>query len=235
MDFFCDFHHMQLPEGLIDSIRECGKKSGASVNDQFLAAAMQTLGNYTAEDRKKACRRFLRPKRDRVGLSVAVDIRPFANESLNDRFGFFLSYFNVLLENPEAVPLSELAARIAAITKLMKTSRHPLRFFQSFKMVNLFWDYYRQPRQRALMLHRAAPLLGGISNVNLTDSWIGRDGRVLDYLRVSPTGPLLPIVFALTTIGKRLSLCVTHRNAAFSAEQGAEIRADFVRRLCNIN
>jgi hypothetical protein len=54
---------------------------------------------------------------------------------------------------------------------------------------------------------------------------------VLDYLRISPAGPLSPLVFTLTTIGRRLSLCVTYRTTAFRDDRTREIVDDFVRRL----
>ena len=81
------------------------------------------------------------------------------------------------------------------------------------------------------MFHKVVPMLGGISNVNLTDSWIGREPSVLDYLRVSPTGPLLPMVFTLTTIRDKLSVCVTHRTAIYPNDDATAIVADFVARL----
>ena len=52
------------------------------------------------------------------------------------------------------------------------------------------------------------PLAGGISNVNLNRSWAGEfhPEPLLDYIRVSPTGPLMPLVFTPTTLGKKMHL-----------------------------
>ena len=127
--------------------------------------------------------------------------------------------------------MPDLTRQIAAYTNYVKANRKALRFFQSFKMSLAFWDYFKNPWQRALMMHRAVPFLGGISNVNLTDTWIGRDERIVDYIRVSPTGVLIPAVFTLSTIRDRLSLCVTHRDAVFTREQAVAIASDFARRL----
>lgn len=59
----------------------------------------------------------------------------------------------------------------------------------------------------------------------------GERPQVLDYLRISPTGPLIPLVFTLTTIRNRLSLCVTYRTTSFHEEKLQGVVEDFVRRL----
>jgi hypothetical protein len=82
------------------------------------------------------------------------------------------------------------------------------------------------------------PLLAGISNVNMTGSWADQEvappdrPAVLDYFRVSPVGPLLPLVFTLTTLRDRLSLNVTYRKTAFTRDEAELIADDLVNRLC---
>jgi hypothetical protein len=87
------------------------------------------------------------------------------------------------------------------------------------------------------LLHKTVPVVAGISNVNMTGSWVdladGREGvpQVLDYLRISPTGPLIPLVFTLTTISNRLSLCITYRTQSFTEEEATRAADNFVKRL----
>src|SRR5205823_12743614 len=80
--------------------------------------------------------------------------------------------------------------------------------------------------------------LAGVSNVNLTGSWADQEGitlsgraMVLDYFRISPAGPLAPLVFTLTTIRDRLSLCTTYRTTAFSQNQAEQIATELMERL----
>ena len=189
------------------------------------------MGEFTAPDRSTKRSRIFRPKRDRIAFTTAVDIRPLASELLEDQIGCFISYYSMVAQNPEKMPLEKLTAQVAAYTRDVKSNRKALRFFQTFKPARMFWNYYKKPSQRALMMHRATPFLGGISNVNLTDSWIGRDDRLLDYIRVSPTGPLVPTVFTLSTIRDRLALSLTHRSAIFTREQAIAIATGFALRL----
>ena len=53
------------------------------------------------------------------------------------------------------------------------------------------------------------PMLGGLSNVTLNDTWAARyhPDPLREYIRVSPTGPLVPLVFlGPTTLGSQLSV-----------------------------
>jgi hypothetical protein len=57
---------------------------------------------------------------------------------------------------------------------------------------------------------------------------------VIDYLRISPVGPLLPLVFTPSTMGNRLSLGVTYRTTAFSRADAEQIAKDFAAVLLKI-
>lgn len=241
LDFRADFFLMSLPNGLIHQIRAAAKKCDATVNDLFLAVAAQVLGERTVAGREGKSQRRLRAKRDRVGLAAAVDLRPLAGGALDDVFGFFLSYFTVVLASPERRQLTELVAAIAHHTGAIKSKAYAIRFILSLRIARLAWDAFRKPRSKAQLFQKGLPLLAGISNVNLTGSWIDRaealrDGspRLVDYFRVSPVGPLLPLVFTLSTIRDRLTLGLTFRTTAFSRSEAKQIGSEFAVRLLKI-
>jgi NRPS condensation-like uncharacterized protein len=226
LDFRADFLLIDFSDGTIDRVRAVAKSCGATVNDVFLAATAQVLGARTADARSRS-------KRDRLGLATAVDLRPLAREALDGVFGFFLSYFTIVLECPEEVPLPALAAEIARETGAIKSRAEPIRFILGLRIMRVVWDLFRGARRKAQLFPKALPLIGGISNVNLTGSWMnqkesaGSGPRVIDYLRISPVGPLLPLVFTPSTIGNRLSLGVTYRTTAFSRDEAEQIAKDF--------
>jgi hypothetical protein len=145
-----------------------------------------------------------------------------------------------VLDQPERRDVDAVTREVTTTTTRLKKTFGTVKGFWAFAMARIWWDLYSSPRNRALLLHKMVPVVAGISNVKMTGTWAdrtaqGRDesgqARVLDYLRISPTGPLIPLVFTLTTIGQRLSLCVTYRTTAFSDEQAKEIVSDFVQRL----
>jgi NRPS condensation-like uncharacterized protein len=236
-DFESDFLSLHFPPGSVERVRAVAKQQRATVNDIFIATAAQLLGKFTAPQRALSRARFLRPRRDRVAIATAVDLRPRVAGTDDNLFGLALGYFSIITERPEERSLEKLVAAVARETDAGKSNARALQLDWSLRIAHWLWNRASHPRARATLFQKGMPLAAGISNVNLTGSWADQstspkdEPRVLDYLRVSPVGPLLPIVFTLTTIGDRLSLCVTYRTTAFGRSDAEQIAAGFVERL----
>jgi hypothetical protein len=236
LDFGAGFFSTCFPAGGIGHIRAFARQNGATVNDVFLAAVSQVLGKFTAKQRQSEP--FPRTKRDRVAIATAVDLRSVSTKDLDEVFGFFVGYFTVVHERPEMRPLPELVAATARETSASKSAAHALEFTWALRIARWIWDWSSRPRFKAQLFQKGLPFLAGISNVNLTCSWADQekmpaDGRamVLDYFRVSPVGPLVPLVFTFTTIRDRLSLSVTYRTTAFSQSQAQQITTELMGSL----
>jgi hypothetical protein len=238
LDFNSRFIYRQLPDGLIDRLYAFAKARGASVNDLFIALAGQSLGEFTAWDRLARPVKPLHFSRRRIAIGTIVDIREAASEPLDRVFSLYLSSYTTLMDNPEQRPPGELTEEVAARTRDIKKRMGTIKSLWGL-MVAKFWaDFYRTPRFQATMLHKTVSVVAGLSNVNMTRSWVDTadtppEGKplVLDYLRISPTGPLIPLVFTLTTVRDRLSLCVTYRTASMHPEGASKIVDDFIGRL----
>jgi NRPS condensation-like uncharacterized protein len=236
-DFESDFLSLHFPPGSVERVRAVAKQQRATVNDIFIATAAQVLGKFTARQRALSRARFLRPRRDRVAIATAVDLRPRVAGTGDNLFGLALGYFSIITERPEERSLEELVAAVARETDAGKSNARALQLDWSLRIAHWLWNRASHPRARATLFQKGMPLAAGISNVNLTGSWadqstsLNNGPRVLDYLRVSPVGPLLPIVFTLTTIADRLSLCVTYRTTAFGRSDAEQIAAGFIERL----
>jgi hypothetical protein len=236
LDFSTGFLFIYFPDGAIDNIRAFARKHGATVNDVFLATASQALGTFTAEQRKSEP--SPRANRDRIAIATAVDLKPIAAANLDDVFGLSVGYFTVLHDRPEMRRLPELVAATARETSASKSAARAREFSWALRIVRWIWDWSSQPRFKAQLFQKGLPFLAGISNVNLTGSWADQGkmpagGRpiVLDYFRVSPVGPLVPLVFTFTTMRDRLSLCVTYRTTALSQNQAEQIATELMERL----
>jgi hypothetical protein len=138
-------------------------------------------------------------------------------------------------------PFSELVAATARETSASKSAARALEFTWSLRIARWIWDWSSRPRFKAQFFQKGLPFLAGISNVNLTGSWADQEKMpatgqavVLDYLRVSPVGPLVPLVITFTTIRDHLSLCVTYRTTAFSQNQAEQIATELTERLQNL-
>jgi hypothetical protein len=94
-------------------------------------------------------------------------------------------------------------------------------------------------REKIINFYRKRiPLAGGISNVNLNQDWpqTYHPHPLMQYIRVSPTGPMMPLVFTTTTLGDKLNFGLTYRDAVIPVERAQQIAAHFkdrLVRLCN--
>ncbi len=235
MDFStgCSMH--ALPDGLVDALTTCAKANRCSLNDIFLAAISMVIGQITADSRYKWRRRWWAGGRNSVSIGSIVDIRALADEPLNHTFGLFLSSCITTFKEPERQTSSVLIRHAARQTRAFKKRCGAVAAFGELAVVKYFSDLYGQPRHKALFFQKNCPLLAGVSNVNLTGAWMdqtaGTGGMVQDYVRISPVGPLLPVVFALTTFQSRLSLCLTWRKSALTDAQATILAAAFMKFL----
>ena len=229
-DFTCGFDFHRLPTGLINTLRQTGKRQSATVHDLFLAALAIAMGEFTAQHRAKPRSRRLHPPRRAIALGTIVDIRNQANPPLDNIFGMYLSCYATVLRAPEASNVQALVQQIAKRSRKVKQSAEAVRAFDSFAVAQFWWQRYRHARHHADFFAKNLPTVAGISNVNLTGSWCNPPvpdaddlPAVLDYVRISPTGPLSPLVLTLTTIGTQLTLAATWRTMAFNTQQAAQI------------
>lgn len=227
LDFTTGFFSRHFAPRTITAIRTRARQLNAKVNDVFIAAAAHVLGEQTAQQRAVS-------RRNHVAIASAVDLRePRADEA----FGFAVTYFSVVLASPEQTAFENLVRAVAQQTSAVKTAAEIARFNLSLKCARFAVNFTSKPKRRAELFRKGLPLLAGISNVNLSQSWAEDpvrhtdSPRLLDYLRVSPVGPLLPLVFTLTTIGDRLSLCVSFRETAFADSVAVNLADAFVSKL----
>ncbi len=232
--------YLNLPAGLINKIYQHAKARNASVNDVFLAVLGRVLGNYTASDRYLRKRRHGR-RRDRLSLGTIVDIRDAASQPMDNVFGLYLSSYVTILTQPEKTPPDRLLEIIAKATRKVKARFGSVKAFAALEVARFWWDTYGNAKWKSQMFHKHVPVVAGTSNVNMTGSWTDqpRDANsdapyVLDYIRISPAGPLLPLVFTLTTIRDQLSLCMTYRTTAFTPQHAQELVQKFVQGLQDI-
>lgn len=90
------------------------------------------------------------------------------------------------------------------------------------------------PPKRLLEFYRKRfAMAAGISNVNLNADWPGRfhPHPLLDYVRVSPAGPWMPLVFTPTTLGDGLNIGITSRRSVLDPQRVGALAAEFVDRL----
>jgi len=226
----CSLHH--LPDGMVEALLAVGRRwrrgadgerGSVTLNDLLLAAQARACDAHGAAPR--------RVPQD-LALGTIVDLRPMSAENLENTFGMFLGFTSVL------VPAGLLPDRDRVLANIaLQTARQKNRRAAAVSMLRVAAGYAQgkilSPQRRAAFYRNYLPLSGGGSNVNMNRSWAAEyhPSPLLDYIRVAPTGPMVPLVIAVTTIGQRLSFVLTRRASLVNDDQGAQLAQAFIDEL----
>ena len=211
-------------DGLIGHVRAAAAARGAKVNDVFLAALAEACAAHVPLQR--------RPNRVDVAVGSIVDLRPRCKDDVSRTFGCYLGFTNVACRPADLGDFDALLHTIAVQTRHQKAfgvAKASLSWMATAVLLarmgkcDDLYHFYR----------KEMPLAGGVSNVDLTGTWVGRDatGLVMDYVRVSPTGPMAPLVMTTTTVGRRFHLGLTYRTGLIDDARAAAVAGSVLGRL----
>lgn len=212
------------PAGMAARLPGAARARGATVNDLLVAAVVR------AAEKHLSIRRTAR--RPDLAVGTIVDLRPWARRDLSDTFGMFLGYVNQTVSGDA---LGDDERLIAAIARQSAEHRRTGRALESQVMMAAgvlasrlysadgLRDWYR----------RRVPLVGGISNVNMSRTWAAEwhPAPLLDYMRVSPVAAPLPFVTSATTLGDRFHLVVSRRPSLVPDAAHASVVSTILDRL----
>jgi len=199
----------QAPEGFIGRLAAGCRSRQVTVNDAFLAALFGAIAEITSPYRRHGRRRGL-------ALATAVDVRDEASESLSSCFGLYLGQIVIVVDKPDGADFAQLLIRTAQQMRREKAEKRFIGPQWNLLIVAVLrrWFSVKVARDQS---RKAYPLSAGLSNVRLDSAWFrGAGDRILDYIRISPTGPALPMIFTPTTYGDRLNLSITYRESSFA-------------------
>ncbi len=96
----------------------------------------------------------------------------------------------------------------------------------------LMWRFL-SPARRARFHAKAYPVWAGMSPLHVDALWAPAAGAAPApaYLRAVPTGPLAPLVIALTTAAGALDIGISFRTAAFSRAETDKMAASLLERI----
>ncbi|MEM6313219.1 MAG: hypothetical protein AAF743_03985 [Planctomycetota bacterium] len=216
--------HLPLDPGLCGRLRSAARRHGAKVNDIFLAAAGLAAARHIATERSV--------KRIDLGVGSIVDTRRYLPESQRHAFGLMLGFIRVVLRPHHLGHPADALAAVAYQSRLAMKNDDPISGSATLQLGLLASRYLDNEALRKFYRKRM-PLLAGVSNVNLDGTTLGAEhpDTLVQYVRVSPLGPTMPIVFTPTTLGNELSLGVTYRTAAVGAANAERCIETFVQTL----
>lgn len=211
-------------DGLIDRLRDHARKNGMKLNDLFLAAAAETCAKFIPTQ--------ARDNRPDLAVGSIVDLRRHARRSLGETFGFYLGFTEVFCRPHELKDFNRLLSAVVHQNHQHRQSGIAPLTVGWLSLADI--ARFLVPSHERYHFHRKeTPLVGGVSNVNVNGSWLTdyAPDPIQEFIRVSPTGPLVPVVFTLTTLGRKLQLSITVRKALLDEQQSNELAATFLRRL----
>ena len=213
---------------VLQSTLACAKRYGVTVHDVFLAAITRACMPHLPE-------RLVRRKRRKMGIGSIVDTRGLADMNVNHAIGVYLGYFVTHTRADLADTLGQLAQVIATRTSVIKNKKTYLNTAIGMKVQSLLWPAIPS-FARAAFLQNSLPLSAGITNSNVKDAWMVslRDSsprRLMSYYRAAPTGPIIPISFAPTTMAGSLHMGITWQPSCFTRDAVEEIAANIEKDL----
>lgn len=192
------------PPGWIDRLHLAARERGSTLNDLFLAGIARVCDGFVPLQNRR--------RRRSLALGSIVDLRPYTEGELDDVFGLYLGFTNVVCRPSDLRDPNRLLRSIALQSAQQKSKGIPQA--SALRMLaGVVSGHLVEPNRQPHFYQKHIPLAGGISNVNMNRSWATEyhPAPLLDYIRVSPTGPMMPLVFATTTLGQDFHFSITYR------------------------
>jgi hypothetical protein len=211
-DGYNGFAHFRVGPRELRGLRAAGRSWGVTLNDLLLAMLLQALAPIAAA-------RGEADGRDRLAVAAIVNARRDFGFGTEAVFGQFLASMRISHRVPEGMSLRTLAEEIHRATANVKDGKLYLRTLPALGLMALAWPLLTE-RRRARIYTKGYPVWGGITSLDVNALWPGGGGRspTPEYLRGVPTGPLSPLVLAVTTTADVLNIGVTFRRTAFSRD-----------------
>lgn len=212
-----------LGDELIGELVRYARSRKVKVNDLFVAAAAEACNHHLAHEDAES-------RRD-LAVGTIADTRS-QDEDVHRRFGLSLGVLQTVWRWQQ---LQSWEQMLAAAAKQSATARlRGAAQSSALRLAAAVWIGQRTPLpELATFYRKRCPLAAGISNVDLNRDWPGEHhpSPLLDYTRVSPLGPMLPLVFTPTTLGRALNLGFTYRRNIVPDDVASQILDSFVARL----
>ena len=216
------FLSFRVPPAELAALLRTAKDWGVTLNDVFLAMLLQALAPVVP-------RRTGSDTRTELGVASIVNLRGEFESDANDTFGQFLTSLRVSHPLPPGVGLHQLASAVHAQTERIKNDKLYLQTLLALAWTGLAWRFLTEERRRRFLAKHYA-IWAGMTSLHVDPLWRGptASGVPPEYTRAVPTGPLAPMVFAITTFRGAMHLGVSFRIADLSRETVERVSTAFL-------
>jgi hypothetical protein len=219
------FAYVRLEAPEFAAMRGAAKGWSVTVNDLLMAILLQTLEPIVGE-------RPTAERRREIAVASIVNLRRDFGYDATTTFGQFLSSFRVAHPAPPGIELQRLARDIHAETARIKNEKLYMQALVAIAATGAVWPFL-SPAQRQGFYAKHYPAWGAVTMINVDALWEEAGGALPppEYLRAVSTGPLAPLVVAVTTSGGVLHAGISYRTAAFTPEVVDTIAAGIRQRV----
>lgn len=195
---------------------------GMTQNDLMLAVLLKTLSPRLPE-------RYQARRRRELAVASIVNVRREFGASAADGFAPLLGSFRISHPVPAEIGLRELADFVHRETRRIKDRKLYLQTLLAIGLSGWQWRFLsREDRQRFHAKNYA--VWAGLTPLQLNALWPAARSYpfAIGYVRAVATGPLSPIVVALTTLGDVIEVALSFRTAALTRVRAEAILADLI-------
>ena len=189
-------------------------------NDLFLSILLWILSPRIAERREAKRRREL-------AVASIVNVRRDFGAKAANGFVPLLASFRVAHPVPPGMGLRELASFVHAETSHVKRGKLYLQTLLAIGLSGMQWRFLSVEQRQGFYAKNYA-VWAGMTPLYLDALWPAARTYPfrLEYVRAVATGPLSPIVVALTTLGEAVQIALSFRTSALDRERVDGIIAD---------
>jgi hypothetical protein len=204
------------------------KDWGVTFNDLCLAILLQALARVVPRHPGTT-------RRNELGVASIVNLRGGFESDPNDTFGQFLASLRVSHPVPPGVELRELATAVHGRTERIKREKLYLQTLLGLAWTGFAWRFLTPERRKRFFAKHYA-IWAGMTSLNVDPLWRSGPGSAAppEYTRAVPTGPLAPMVFAITTFRGAMHLGVSFRTADVSRETAERLATTFLDQTRNL-
>ncbi|GIK88089.1 MAG: hypothetical protein BroJett026_35700 [Betaproteobacteria bacterium] len=217
------FLHFGIGAAAYAALRARAKALGVTTNDVLLASVLAAAAPL-APHRDPARRRHA------IAVASIVNLRADFQPPAHEVFGQFLSSFRVVHPLPDGMTLDDLARAVGAQTARARHARLHYLTLLAMALAGGLWRHASTSRRQRIYL-KYHPVVAGITPLAVDPLRRHGPGTPGDYLRAASTGPMSPLVVALTTSAGALRVGITYRTTAIDDQQARAFALRLARSL----
>jgi hypothetical protein len=204
------------------------KTWGVTQNDLFVTILLKVLSPLAERRRAESTRREL-------AIASIVNIRRDFGSDAQNAFAPLLASFRISHPAPDGISVEQLAGDVHREIARIRQRKLYLQTLLALGLVALEWRFLSERHRRGFFAKHFA-VWAGTTPLNVAPLWAqaGGRGQAPEYLRAVSTGPLAPMICAISTTDEVVNVGISYRTAAFDRSTVDGVVADTLARIRNL-